>query len=359
MPENYIQPVTDRQQCYTCHKTVTGKKKLSKCSKCHAITYCGKECQLDDFARHKWNCIPVMVTEYQGKGRGVMAARDIKMGEIIFLDKPVMKVPINPLADLPDFIQSIKNQIKKMSTEAKLQYDKFAKQDEEDEVKKALAIIADNCKSDGEWNILFLNAALINHSCSPNSTWDMIEEEGKTWYEVRAIKDISKGEEVTVFYATCGCKEMNEKFTIKAFGCNTRERRAALKKHFRFDCKCCVCTGTIPDQEDIIKELLELHRRFDFNQSRKKRKDAANQVKLADKIVDLTLKLYIGNIEDKVNSLDLLFETALDAKDVVLFKKALDGLGKMAKDTGIRSVVKDCEYFNSLGLKDLNQLCEF
>ena len=152
---------------------------------------------------------------------------------------------------------------------------------------------------------------------------------------------------------------MEETFTIKAFGCNTRERRAVLKKHFRFDCKCCVCTGTIPDQEDIIKELLELHRRFDFNQSRKKRKDAANQVKLADKIVDLTLKLYIGNIEDKVNSLDLLFETALDAKDVVLFKKALDGLGKMAKDTGIRSVVKDCEYFNSLGLKDLNQLCEF
>ena len=57
--------------------------------------------------------------------------------------------------------------------------------------------------------------------------------------------------------------------------------------------------------------------------------------------------------------MNLLFETARDAKDVVHFKKALDGLRKIAKDTGIRSVVKDCEYFNSLGLKDLNQLCEF
>ena len=351
MPENYIQPVTDRQQCYTCHKTVTGKKKFSKCSKCHAITYCGKECQVADFARHKWNCVPVMVTEYEGKGRGVMAARDIKMGEIIFLDKPVMKVPINP-TDLPDLFQSIKNQIRKMSTEAKLQYDKFAKQDEEDEVSKALAIIADNCKSDGEWNILFLNAALVNHSCSPNSTSELIQKEGETWYEVRAIKDISRGEEVTKFYAHCGCKEMEESFTIKAFGCNSRERRVVLKKHFRFDCKCCVCTGTVSDQEDIIKELLELHRRFDFSQSRK-RKDAlfwANQVKLADKIVDLTLKLYIGNIEDKVNSLNLLLETAGDAQNEVLFKKALDGLRKIAKDTGIRSTVKDCEYFNSLGL---------
>ena len=30
MPEYYIQPVTNRQECYTCHKVVTGKKKFSK-----------------------------------------------------------------------------------------------------------------------------------------------------------------------------------------------------------------------------------------------------------------------------------------------------------------------------------------
>ena len=94
MPENFIQPVTDRQQCFTCHKTVTGKRKLSKCSKCHAITYCGARCQKADWPRHISNCIPVMVTEYEGKGRGLVAARDIKMGEFIFLDKPAIKMPI-------------------------------------------------------------------------------------------------------------------------------------------------------------------------------------------------------------------------------------------------------------------------
>ena len=46
MPETYIEPMTNRQECYKCHKTVTGKKKLSKCGKCHAITYCGVECQV-------------------------------------------------------------------------------------------------------------------------------------------------------------------------------------------------------------------------------------------------------------------------------------------------------------------------
>ena len=96
--------------------------------------------------------------------------------------------------------------------------------------------------------------------------------------------------------------------------------------------------------------MLELHRRFDLNQTRK-RKEApfwAKQVKIADQIVDLTLKLYIGNIEDKVCSLKLLLATAGDAQDEVHFKKAVDGLRKIAKDTGIRSVMQFCENFSSL-----------
>ena len=92
MPESYIEPLTDRQQCFKCHTKVTGKKKLLKCGNCHAITYCSKECQKEDWPRHKWNCLPVMVTEYEGKGRGLVAARDIKMGEVIFIDEPVIKI---------------------------------------------------------------------------------------------------------------------------------------------------------------------------------------------------------------------------------------------------------------------------
>ena len=358
MPENYIQPVTDRQQCYTCHKTVTGKKKLSKCSKCHAITYCSKKCQVDDFARHKWNCIPVMVTEYEGRGRGVIAARDIKMGEVIFIDKPVMKMPEKPtLWEIPGVLQSLTKQVNNMPSEAKLQYDKLIAKEiypKEEVGKHALSIIADYSKTIDGWCIMFLNVALINHSCSPNATFETIEEEGETWYEVRAVKDISKGEEVTKFYARCGCIEMDESFTIKAFGSSPQERRAVLKKHFRFDCKCSVCSGFVPEQEHVIKEWLELHRRFDLRQLRKrktasfwgKRKKAsfwAEQVKIADKIVDLTLELYIGNIEDKIASWKLLLDTAAEARDQVLFNKGFEGLEKIAEDTGIRGVVKFCE----------------
>merc|ERR1739838_1083819 len=87
--------------------------------------------------------------------------------------------------------------------------------------------------------ILFLNVALINHSCSPNANSETIQKDGEPWDEIRAIRDISKGEEVT----TC---------VIPMVGCNSQERRAKIKECFQFDCKCCVCTGIIPNQEDIV-----------------------------------------------------------------------------------------------------------
>ena len=388
MPENYIQPVTDRQKCYTCHKTVTGKRKLSKCSKCHAITYCGKECQVADFARHKWNCIPVMVTEYEGRGRGVIAARDIKMGEVIFLDKPVLKVPKNPESFDRAVIESIEKQINNMPSEAKLQYNKLVRpnlkiyqaviesmekqinnmpseaklqynklvrpnlmKEEDEEFIKAAGVIADHSMRIGDWCFLYLNVALINHSCAPNAFSESIEKEGDTWHEVRAIKNISKGEEVTQFLNINGSKEMDERFTIIAFG-SSQDKRAVLKKHFRFGCqKPCVCSGIVPDQEDIVTELLDLHRRRRFDLSQLGKREEASfwteHVKIVDKIADLTLELDIGCVMDKIESMKLLTATAAEAQDEILLKKALNGLRNIAEDTGIRSVVKFCEEFIS------------
>ena len=89
MPEN----LTDRNKCHTCHKTGERKKdKLSKCAKCHSITYCSKECQREDWPRHSDNCVPVMVKEYEEKGRGLVAAKEIKMGELILTDKAVVSI---------------------------------------------------------------------------------------------------------------------------------------------------------------------------------------------------------------------------------------------------------------------------
>ena len=82
MPET----LTNRNRCHKCDKTGKRKKdKLSKCGKCQAITYCSRECQVEDWSRHKDNCVPVMVTEIPGKGRGLVAAKDLKQGELLSL----------------------------------------------------------------------------------------------------------------------------------------------------------------------------------------------------------------------------------------------------------------------------------
>ena len=133
--------------------------------------------------------------------------------------------------------------------------------------------------------MLLLNLILINHSCAPNADFEP-DEEGEC--VVRAIRDISKGEEVTLFYKTPRTVGP-ENLTYKRFGCNVKERMKVIKDQFGFDCKCCVCTGVVPDQEDIIKELLELH----------SVENLTIFLQTFDQIVDLNLRLYIGSLHDK------------------------------------------------------------
>ena len=86
MPET----LKDKKKCFKCNTVYDKKLKKCKVCQCHAITYCGLECQLADRSRHKENCVPVMVKEYEGKGLGLVAAKDIKMGELILIDKAVV-----------------------------------------------------------------------------------------------------------------------------------------------------------------------------------------------------------------------------------------------------------------------------
>ena len=257
MPETYIEPLTNRQECFNCHTTVTGKKKLSKCAKCEAITYCGRQCQLEDWPRHKWNCVPVMVTEIPGKGRGLVAAKDIKMGELLFTDKAVIKM--NP----EDTFESLLEQVNKLPSEARALFHKLKVHDDREicalggDIWKINFQFFDNCKvrlaqgeEESDYYYLSLNTNLINHSCAPNVMAARLQPDNEFKEEVRAIKDISKGDEITV------C-ELNNHFILYS-GFNSQKRREKIKNEFGFDCLCCVCSGDLPDQEDVMMELLDL-----------------------------------------------------------------------------------------------------
>jgi len=363
MPESYIEPMTNRQECFTCHKKVKGKKKLSKCSRCHAITYCGKECQVADFTRHKWNCLPVMVTEIPGKGRGLVAARDIKQGELIFTDKPV--ITVNSDFETGDWktnfmvnMDSVLRQLDKLPSEAKQQFDKmqFPKTDEDVDgvlnheanrnlltMKKFLlnsrrrtSEVHTKCTS------LYLNIVLVNHSCAPNAAEGNLKpyDESKS-VEVRAIKSIVKGDEVTICYEN----------DFSNFCCCFGGRREKIKENFGFDCNCQYCAS--PDQEDLMWEIFNLH--ADLGDSNAESSDNHLNMKLSHwakdaeilgKIVSVGEKIRIGGLKHKWTMMVSAAKTAHLARNQDLLKNAMQMLENFAGVTKleiIEGVLKDTE----------------
>jgi len=351
MPENYIEPLTDRQECFKCHKTVTGKKKLSKCSRCHAITYCGRECQRADWPRHGWNCVPVMVTEIPGKGRGLVVAKDIKKGELLFNEKSSIEIysdeknlhkkrheVLMQLSKLPD---GAKEQFHKLkipdSLEGKLEGDSLTMQKFCSNARRTTL-----CGIDGGMLTLFylpLNSALINHSCGPNVEVGLYidpDTPKRTYYrdvdhktEVRAVRDISKGEEITKCYV--GFQNMIN------FGSNRLARMSKIQELQSFDCKCFICLGgpgSFSDQEDILKQLRELVKSLDPNHHQKKKVDWEREAQVYQSMADLTEELYMGVVMHyKMNFLSAVAAATHLARDEELLGKAMDSVKKVVEDS--------------------------
>ena len=341
MPETYIEPLTDRQVCYTCKKTVDGKKKLLKCGGCHAITYCGQECQVADRPRHKWNCLPVMVTEIPGKGRGLVAAREIKIGELIFVDKPVITVDSDfetgePLDDMETF-KSILSQFARLPSEAKLQFNSLKVPAEcllfpGDILKIQKFILNSRMHNDNKITSLYLNIALINHSCAPNSTEGGLDaqKESVRNLEIRAIRNIGRGEEITKCY---------EHEYLNLF-CSSDTRKTKIKQNFRFDCKCQYCAN--PDQEDITKKLFKLHTALaalELQEDHQKTlSDWAKEAKILGQIVNLNQECYVGGLDHKWRLAASLIRVAYIAGKQDLVKMAMDVLKNLADVTKVEIV---------------------
>ena len=345
MPEMYIEPLTNRQECFNCQKTVTGKKKLWKCGGGQAITYCGQECQVEDRDRHKWNCVPVMVTEIPGKGRGLVAARDISMGELIFKDKCSIKLPVvdwdHNFLPGSDTITSLMNQIENLPSEAKLQFYKLKTPLDTLNFPghKEFKIFLSNATDDYNIWRLYLNISLINHSCAPNAATGGLQPEDSDdisdmIFEIRAVKDIKRGEEVTICYLLGDGNSL-------AF----KERRDIALEKFGFDCKCtaCTCPDNISQQEEIFKEMFMLNLQLDQDHLRKNAETWADEAKIFERITELTLKTDIGRVCDKTRALDLLVIAAQMARDQDLLKKAMAMWKEVIENTKLEDLKEPYE----------------
>ena len=109
-----------------------------------------------DFTRHKWNCLPVMVTEIPGKGRGLVAAKDIKQGEQGVPTLRGTKLQFERLKG-PDEIEDGVN-VNDEADRNFLAMKKFVINS-----RMMSSKVYTKCTS------LYLNISLFNHSCSPNA----------------------------------------------------------------------------------------------------------------------------------------------------------------------------------------------
>ena len=325
MPES----VTDRKCCHKCFKTVTGKTKLSKCARCHSITYCSRECQIKDWPRHRQFCIPVMVTEINAKDLGLVASKDFKKGEVLYKETAVITVHA-PSDMVP--LQELKDQIDKMSEEQKTKFYQLLPRGNINEAQRAAAL-RENCLLEldiflsNSYNkldkvVLFLSSSLLNHSCAANVFLEKISDDDA---RVIATKDISIGEEVTECYSV---------------GFMTRSQmKTKLLEDYSFDCYCGVCAGSIPHQDNLISEISSKTASLSSQSLdllyQNKKEEWMTEASQLDRAAEMTKQLYIGHIKDKFRVFMKFINISQMARDPIRLKKAMNLLKEETSALGL------------------------
>ena len=210
-----------------------------------------------------------MIREKEGRGRGLVAARNIKTGDVILQDTAL--ITVSGEADTWEAGQQIHEQVGKMKEEERRDFyrltrmqklldisDSFlsAAGDDKDNRAKAelvslykeeTAIFFNNdISSGGGSKSLYLSLALLNHSCQANSCWGGAGpgSEGKV-LELRAVREVREGEEVTVNY-----------ISVEGRYSDTQERRDRLRAGWDFLCDCQLCrTGEEDDTKLEVRRI--------------------------------------------------------------------------------------------------------
>jgi len=266
-----------------------------KVCKCHSVSYCGEACQREDWPRHSDNCVPVMVKDYGEKGNGLVASKNIKSGEQILTDKAVVS---NNDIEIDIYGYMVMEDAERLLINQKILKD----------------------------------ISLLNHSCAPNAAMGLlngkVNRAPEKRFEVRAIKDIPKEEEVTIFYPWDNVHPLGSLDHIRKW----------IKEDFGFDCKCPVCAGEVPNQDDIMEKVA------DIIISKRIRCKEEDEMTLLDwtrealgfeEIVELTKPVYIGRPEGKMAKLLFLLKAAANARKPALLRKAVDGIKELAEKTGL------------------------
>ncbi|KAJ6259358.1 hypothetical protein Dda_6258 [Drechslerella dactyloides] len=187
------------------------------------------------------------IQEIPNKGHGLVASTAIAKGTHILCESPLFRVSRrdNNKKRLSD---SISKKIAALSKEHQQAFYSLHNS-YEDELSPELGIARTNVLplgSNAAEGAIFLDASRINHSCNNNAqnTWN----ENLQKITIHAIRDIAKGEEITIIYL--------------AARRNRSARLRELQTSFRFTCSCDLCSLP-PDQRKISDERCDEIQRLD------------------------------------------------------------------------------------------------
>ncbi|CAE7133510.1 unnamed protein product [Rhizoctonia solani] len=180
---------------------------------------------------------PFDVIDIPGRGKGIIANRNIKQGELLIKEKPLFIVPTRPGMNPSELIRSTVAALAPTDRTAffALSYAKpnVSTPDIPFEIFQTNAISAGH-RGTG----LFPRTARLNHGCSKAfaAVYNWRDAEGIL--VVHAIRDISKGQEILTTYTDTKRRRS--------------ERQAHLRAVYHFDCACSVCA--LPKEESAASD---------------------------------------------------------------------------------------------------------
>ncbi|KAK7048145.1 SET domain-containing protein 5 [Favolaschia claudopus] len=173
-----------------------------------------------------------VVADLPGKGKGLVAIRDIKQGELVIQESPLFTVPTSTSESPTALIARLLRNAPAEGRDAflNLSYVNFPEgvdpKTSPDQV--ALAIFQTNAVAAGEQAGIFPGMARLNHGCSSafNVVYTWREREQQLF--VYALRDVQRGQELLTTYT-------DTKRT-------RQERRGFLSQQYGFKCTCAVCS---------------------------------------------------------------------------------------------------------------------
>ncbi|KAM7187271.1 hypothetical protein V8F20_011026 [Naviculisporaceae sp. PSN 640] len=187
----------------------------------------------------KQNAVPAYeIVDIEGRGKGVVATRDIRRGEIIMVDVPAVLVGTEFLQDVKAHHRRrlIKRAINQLPAATRREVWSLSRNTGKYEIDAIMGANANSVavSDDGIHLGIFPKVSRINHSCRPNAYYRFSEK--RLTMEIVSYTAIDKGEEITLSYVPLETKR--------------EERRKYLKDNWDIDCECSLCKATDFDQNE-------------------------------------------------------------------------------------------------------------